>query len=182
MQNLVLLRRECDESCSLFAKIAALFRKLKSANSLCTKYNIPHDMLDLEITESVLNDNVGYIKRECDRMIKLGYHIWLDDFGSGYSSLNTIAEYEFHVLKLDLVFLKNLKHNPKTRTLMTYIINGAKEMGLSPLCEGVETAEQYEFLKTTGCERAQGFYFGKAMPMNETREFTRAKGMFWEKS
>jgi EAL domain-containing protein (putative c-di-GMP-specific phosphodiesterase class I) len=65
---------------------------------------------------------------------------------------------------------------------MTYIINGAKEMGLSPLCEGVETAEQYEFLKTTGCERAQGFYFGKAMPMNETREFTRAKGMIWEKS
>ncbi|MCR5121239.1 MAG: EAL domain-containing protein [Ruminococcus sp.] len=151
-----------------------------TVESMCSKYNIPHDMLDLEITESALNDNVGYIKKECDRMITLGYHIWLDDFGSGYSSLNTIAEYEFHVLKLDLVFLKNLKNNPKTRTLMTYIINGAKEMGLSPLCEGVEAVEQYEFLKTTGCDRAQGFYFGKAMPMEETRKFTRAKGMTWE--
>lgn len=148
---------------------------------MCSEYGVPHSMLDLEITESALNDNVSYIKNQCDRMIRLGYHIWLDDFGSGYSSLNTIAEYDFDVLKLDLEFLKNLKNNPKTRTLMTYIINGAREMGLAPLCEGVETEEQFEFLKTTGCVRAQGFYFGKAMPMKETRDFTLKKGMKWEK-
>ena len=63
---------------------------------------------------------------------------------------------------------------------MTFIVEGAKGLGLSPLCEGVETKEQYEFLKKIGCERAQGFYFGKARPMKETRAFTAEKGMKWE--
>ncbi len=146
------------------------------------KYGMPREMLDLEITESALNDNVGYIRTECDRMKYLGYQIWLDDFGSGYSSLNTIAEYEFDVLKLDMIFLKSLGRNPRTGPLMTYIIDGARGMGLSPLCEGVESREQFEFLKKAGCERAQGYYFGKPMPMKEIRAFTADKGMKWEKT
>ena len=145
------------------------------------KYDIPRSMIDLEITESALNDNMGYIKSECDKMKKLGYNIWLDDFGSGYSSLNITAEYDFDVLKLDLIFLRSFDRNPKAGILMTYIIEGAKGMGLSPLCEGVETAEHYEFLKKIGCERAQGYYFGKPMPLDETRLFTSAKGMKWER-
>ena len=144
------------------------------------KYDIPRSMLDLEITESALNDNMGYIKSECGKMKDLGYNIWLDDFGSGYSSLNITAEYDFDVLKLDLIFLRSFDRNPKTGILMTYIIDGAKGMSISPLCEGVETAEHYEFLKKTGCERAQGYYFGKPMPLRETRLFTSSKGMKWE--
>ena len=146
------------------------------------KYGVPRNMIDIEITESALNDNVGYIKSECEKMKKLGYSIWLDDFGSGYSSLNTIADYDFDVLKLDLVFLRSYGHNPKTSTLMTYIIEGATEMGLAPLCEGVESDEHYEFLKKIGCIRAQGYYFGKPMPMEETRAFTKEKGLVWEKT
>ncbi|MBR3525656.1 MAG: EAL domain-containing protein [Lachnospiraceae bacterium] len=144
------------------------------------KYNIPRNMLDLEITESALNDNLGHIKAECERMRKLGYQVWIDDFGSGYSSLNTIAEYSFDVLKLDMVFLRNYDHNPKIAPLMSYIIKGARGMGLQPLCEGVETEEHYRFLKEAGCEKAQGYYFGKPMPMDETKAFTMAKGMTWE--
>ena len=145
------------------------------------KYDMPRNMIDIEITESALNDNVGYIRKECERMRSLGYHIWLDDFGSGYSSLNTVAEYDFDVLKLDLIFLRNYDHNPKTGALMEYIINGARGMGLSPLCEGVETVEHYNFLKRIDCERAQGYFFGKPMPMDESRIFTRGKGLEWEK-
>ena len=145
------------------------------------KYGVPREMIDLEITESALNDNVGYIKGECDRMNGLGYHIWLDDFGSGYSSLNTIAEYDFDVLKLDLIFLRSLAHNKKTGPLMTYIIEGARGMGLGSLCEGVETEDHFSFLKKIGCDRAQGFYFGKPMPMSESRAFTKEKGFKWEK-
>ena len=145
------------------------------------EHEVPRDMLDLEITESALNDNVGYIKSECEKMRALGYHIWLDDFGSGYSSLNTIADYDFDVLKLDLIFLRNFGHNPKTGALMNYIMRGAKGMGLTSLCEGVENAEHYDFLKKIGCERAQGFYFGKPMPMEEIRAFTSRKGLKWEK-
>ncbi len=144
-------------------------------------YNIPRNMLDLEITESALNDNEGVIKSECEKMSGLGYHIWLDDFGSGYSSLNTITEYNFDVLKLDLVFLRCFDRNPKTAMLMTYIIEGCNAMGLAPLCEGVESEKHYEFLKKVGCERAQGYYFGKPMPLEESRAFTRGKGMTWEK-
>ncbi|WP_074961482.1 GGDEF and EAL domain-containing protein [Ruminococcus albus] len=144
------------------------------------EYDVPRDMLDIEITESALNDNVGYIKSECEKMRALGYRIWLDDFGSGYSSLNTIAEYDFDVLKLDLIFLRSFDRNPKTGTLMCYIMEGARGMGLQPLCEGVETTAHYEFLKKAGCELAQGFYFGKPMPMQETRALTCAKGLEWE--
>ncbi len=146
------------------------------------EYDVPRNMLDLEITESTINDNVGHIKNECDRMRKMGYKIWLDDFGSGYSSLNTIAEYDFDVLKLDMIFLRSYDHSDKTGPLMSYIIEGAKGMGLSPLCEGVESEKHYMFLKRIGCERAQGYFFGKPMPLDETRAFTKEKGMVWEKT
>lgn len=146
------------------------------------QFGIPRHMIDLEITESALNDNVGYIKSECERMKKLGYHIWLDDFGSGYSSLNTIAEYDFDVLKLDLIFLRSYGHNAKTGSLMKYIMRGSRGLGLAPLCEGVENAAQYEFLREIECERAQGYYFGKPMALKETRAFTQSKGMKWEQS
>ena len=145
------------------------------------EFGIPREMIDLEITESALNDNIGYIKSECDKMKKLGYHIWLDDFGSGYSSLNTIAEYDFDVLKLDMVFLRSFGRNQKTGSLMKYIIRGTRGMGLAPLCEGVESEEQYQFLKEIDCERAQGYYFGKPMALKETRSHTLNKGMTWEK-
>ncbi len=145
------------------------------------EYDIPRHMLDLEITESSLNDNESYIRSECDKMRDMGYHIWIDDFGSGYSSLNTIANYNFDVLKLDMVFLRSFDSNPKTGKIMKYIIKGAKAMGVSPLCEGVETLEHFEFLQSIGCERAQGYYFGKPMPMEESRKFTADKGLVWEK-
>ena len=144
------------------------------------EYDVPRSMIDLEITESTLNDNVGYIRSECDKMRALGYHVWLDDFGSGYSSLNTIAEYNFDVLKLDLIFLRSFDHNPKTAKLMEYIVEGVKGMGLTTVCEGVESEDHYEFLKRIGCERAQGYFFGKPMLLDETRRFTRDKGMTWE--
>ncbi len=190
------IRRVCEDYCALVVtgqpvvpvsiNISRLDFELcdifEIIEQMREEYNVPREMLDLEITESALNDNTGHIKAECDRMRRLGYHLWLDDFGSGYSSLNTLAEFSFDVLKLDLIFLRNYDHNPKTRELMRYIEEGAKGMGLSPLCEGVETAEHYAFLKEIGVERAQGFYFGKPMPMEESRAFTSGKGLKWEKA
>ncbi len=145
------------------------------------EFDIPRAMLDLEITESSLNENENFIRSECDKMREMGYHVWIDDFGSGYSSLNTIANYNFDVLKLDMVFLRSFDNSPKTGQIMKYIIKGAKAMGVSPLCEGVETDKHFEFLKEIGCERAQGYYFGKPMPMEESRAFTAGKGLVWEK-
>ena len=146
------------------------------------KYNVPRNMLDLEITESVLDENFAHIKDECRSMQELGYQIWLDDFGSGYSSLNMLTEYSFDVLKLDMVFLRSYDRNPKTAALMNYIVDGARGMGLLPLCEGVETEEHYEFLKKIGCEKAQGYFFGKPMPLEEVRTFAESKGLSWEEA
>ncbi len=84
------------------------------------------------------------------------------------------------VLKLDLIFMRNLKNNPKTGTLMNFIVKGATSMGLSTLCEGVESDEQLEFLKKIGCNRAQRYLFGKPMPMDESRAHTSEKGLAWE--
>ncbi len=144
------------------------------------KSDMPRNMLDLEITESALTENSDFLINECRKFHDMGYSIWIDDFGSGYSSLNVLMEYDFDILKIDLVFLRTYDHNPKTGTLLTYIVEAACEMGVQPLTEGVETKEHYEFLKKIGCVRAQGYYFGKPQPMEESRAMTRAKGMTWE--
>ena len=155
---------------------------LKLLSDFCEIYELPQRMIEVEITESAFNDNSGLIKQESAKIRDAGYEIWVDDFGSGYSSLNTIAEYEFDVLKLDLVFLRSFDTNPKTKTLMSYIIKGANELGWEPLCEGVETAEHYKFLKDIGCERAQGYYFGRPMPIEELFTHAERKGLKFEKN
>ena len=144
------------------------------------EFDVPYHMLDLEITESALNENSDHIKRATEKFHKMGFHVWIDDFGSGYSSLNILSEYTFDVLKLDLVFLRSYDNNPRTATLLEYIVQGALGLGLEPLTEGVETKEHFDFLKKIGCIRAQGYYFGKPMPMEETRKITAEKGMRWE--
>ncbi|MCR4604496.1 MAG: GGDEF and EAL domain-containing protein [Eubacterium sp.] len=145
-------------------------------------YDVPASYLDLEITESALTDKDDFLKNECIRLREAGYKLWLDDFGSGYSSLNTLTEFEFDVLKLDLVFLRSYDKNPKADILMTFIVEGARGMGLEPLTEGVETEVHYAFLKSIGCVRAQGYYFGKPQEMEDTRQESRDKGYEWEET
>ena len=159
------------ELCDIF-EITERYRNL---------YGVPREMIDIEITESALNDNSEHLKQEVNRFRNAGYHIWIDDFGSGYSSLNTLTEYDFDVLKLDLEFMRTYDVKPKRAgNLIKNIVFTAKEAGIEPLQEGVETAEHFEFLKSIGCERAQGYYFAKPMPIDESRKFTREKGLKWE--
>lgn len=144
------------------------------------KYHVPINMLDLEITESALNENSNFLKLECEHLHELGYNIWIDDFGSGYSSLNTLTEYPFDVLKLDLVFLRSYDKNKKAGALIEYIIKGALYMGISPLVEGVETKEHFEFLKQIGCVRVQGYYFSRPQPLHELMTYMKEKGFQWK--
>ncbi|SDB33982.1 diguanylate cyclase (GGDEF) domain-containing protein [Pseudobutyrivibrio sp. YE44] len=152
---------------------------LKLLSDFCEIYDVPIDMMEVEITESAFNDNTGLIREEVKKIREAGFEIWVDDFGSGFSSLNTIAEYDFDVLKLDLVFLKSFQ-NQKTRTLMNYVIQGANELGVKPLCEGVECEEHYQFLKEIGCDKCQGYYFGKPMPLEDMLEHLADSGMTYE--
>ena len=143
--------------------------------------DMPVKMLDIEITESALTDDNTLMKNEINHFRELGYQVWIDDFGSGYSSLTTVLDYKFDTLKLDLVFLRQYDKNPKSGAVLGFIIQAAHSMGHVTLTEGVETEEHYEFLKIIGCDKAQGYHFGKPQPMEESRKHTIFSGMTWEK-
>ncbi|MBR2215149.1 MAG: GGDEF and EAL domain-containing protein [Selenomonadaceae bacterium] len=158
------------ELCDIFA-LTEHFRQL---------YDLPRELIDIEITESALNENSAHLQNEVKKFRNAGYKIWIDDFGSGYSSLNHLLNYEFDVLKMDLEFLRTYDKHPDAATLMQHITEAALELGLIPLQEGVETKEHFEFLKSIGCRCAQGYYFAKPLPIEKSRAYTREKGMEWE--
>ncbi len=158
------------ELCDIFA-LTEHFRAL---------YGLSRDLIDIEITESALNDDSSFLQNEVARFRSAGYRIWIDDFGSGYSSLNHLLDYKFDVLKLDLEFLRTYDKHPRTAKLMRHIIEGALDLGVQPLQEGVETKEHLDFLRKLGCRCAQGYYFSKPLPLEESRAFTRKKGLEWE--
>ena len=90
-----------------------------------------------------------------------GFALWLDDFGSGYSSLNALKDYDFDVMKLDMEFLKGFENKPKAKCIIKSAIAIAQDVNMRTLCEGVETREQVDFLRENNCERLQGYFFGK---------------------
>jgi diguanylate cyclase (GGDEF)-like protein len=131
------------------------------------KYGIPVNLLNIEITESAIASGESFLGDQIKNFRDSGYQVWMDDFGSGYSSLNNLKVYEFDVLKIDMDFLRTFDTNKKTQVILATIINMAKELDIHTLAEGVETQEQYEFLRRIGCERLQGYLFGKPKPLDE---------------
>ena len=132
------------------------------------EFNVPRYYLNIEITESAIAEGSVYMAPVIDRFRQVGYQVWMDDFGSGYSSLNTLQDFNFDVLKIDMGFLKKFRVNPKTSVIIREIVNLAKRMGLGSLAEGVETREQLEFLKECGCEKVQGYLFSKALQVDRS--------------
>ncbi len=135
--------------------------------SLVKKYNISRDLIHVEVTESALTDNLSILSDAMDRFKELGYSLWLDDFGSGYSSLNVLKDYHFDVVKIDMRFLSNLESSEKARTLLDCIIKMANRINMLTLTEGVETKAQADFLHQIGCDRLQGYLFGKPIPKSD---------------
>ena len=141
------------------------------------KYNIDREYIRVEITESIMASD-SYVRNEIERFRQAGYEVWMDDFGSGYSSLNTLKDYKFDELKIDMVFLSNF--NEASRTIIRSTVRMAKNLGLKTLAEGVETKEQMDFLKGIGCEKVQGYYYGKPQPLKDTLKHMESIGMFVE--
>ena len=137
------------------------------------KYNIPRHLIHIEITESALVDSFDEIKEAMNIFKDKGYSIWLDDFGSGYSSLNVLKYYNFDVIKIDMNFLSNFDTNQKTKTIINSIIQMASNLNMLTLTEGVETEAEAQFLKEVGCGRLQGYLFGK--PISKEELFSRIK-------
>ena len=131
---------------------------------------LPKNLLNIEITERALGENRQEIYGVFEKFRSNGFEIWLDNFGSKYSSLNVLEEIKFDLLKIDRQFLKNFHTKERSRSILKNIIHMAKELGIRTLMEGVEDASVLEFLKQSGCENAQGFFFGRPAPVESIND------------
>lgn len=139
---------------------------------LITEYRIPAGLLNLELTESAFMEDQALVMKTMSRLHDIGFKIMMDDFGSGYSSLNVLKDMEVDYLKVDMKFLQqDQEFNGKGEKVLTSVIRMAKWLHLPSIVEGVETIEQVDFLKCIGCEYAQGFYYAKPMPVKEYEAF-----------
>ena len=133
-----------------------------SLNTLFEKYGVSKDNIIIEITEQDIAAATDHFKQQLLDLHANGYRLWLDDFGSGYSSLNVLSQYEVDVIKFDLEFLRHLDdHNGANRHIMSAMVDVARKLGVRTLAEGMETEDHLKFLQEIGCDFAQGFYFYK---------------------
>ena len=148
----------------------AVIDVVSEVEKIVDKHKVPHDLVHIEVTESALMKNGDLLKVAIKKFHEKGFSLWLDDFGSGYSSLNALKEFDFDVIKLDLMFLQGFSSNNKAKALIQTGVSLAKQLGMTTVCEGVERKEQVEFLREVGCDRLQGYYFGKPVVYKDIEE------------
>ena len=139
-------------------------------SGLIKKYDIDPQYLHLEITESAYTEHSEQIIDTIEELRRLGFPIEMDDFGSGYSSLNMLSRMSLDVLKLDMQFIHNEMTKPIEKSILNDIISMAHRMNLMVVAEGIETRSQMKRLQALGCDYAQGYYFAKPMPVAEFEE------------
>ncbi len=149
------------------------FKKLDIINyikSLQNEYNIPPKYIEFEITETVcMTDTIKAI-RFIRSFHDMGFKVSMDDFGSGYSSLYLLSELPIDIIKMDKCFLQTQDLKKKERVIISNVINMTHQLDIQTLCEGVETPEQSEFLRSVGCDIQQGFYFSRPVTSAKFRE------------
>ncbi len=147
-------------------------------SSACDVHGVRRSLIAVEITETSLMSNQGVIRHAIDRFHNAGFEVWMDDFGSGYSSLNVLKDFDFDEIKIDMAFLRDF--NERSRKIVTMAVKMAKSLGIHTLAEGVETEEHIDFLKSIGCERIQGYYYGKPDAITEQLDHLKRNGINFE--
>ncbi len=132
---------------------------------------LTYDALKLEVTESAYTDNAEELLKVMERLRSKGFEIEMDDFGSGYSSLNMLSSMPVDILKMDRGFILNIEHNPQDFRLVQLILDIARNLKLTVIAEGVETENQMLMLKNAGCDVVQGYYFSRPVPPEEFERF-----------
>ena len=140
---------------------------------LMHQYQISYQLIEFELTESMFVNNTKAVKEYLNEMRQLGLSVSIDDFGSGYSSLNILASVPANVIKLDRVFLYENKQ--QNRELIKHLVKMLKNLNFSIVAEGVETVEQMAFLRNVGCDIAQGYFLSKPLPKLEFENLLKLK-------
>ncbi len=138
---------------------------------LVEKYGIEPRYLELEITENLFMEDVEELFAEMSTLKKCGFSIMMDDFGSGYSSLNMLRNAPVDTLKIDRFFLDEIMSTDRGKIIVEASVRMAKQLGLQVIAEGVETQEQLDFLASIGCDTVQGYYYSKPIPPEEFEVF-----------
>lgn len=145
-------------------------------SALVDSLGVPHEKIELEITESLLTENINKLVEVMTRLKATGFRISVDDFGSGYSSLNLITLLPFDTLKIDGGFFLKNELTDKNKKVISSVVTLAKSLNLETVSEGVETVEQVKFLRGLGCDMIQGYYYFKPMPSADFEKLIAAAG------
>ena len=154
------LSRSDFEACDIVEEI----RKRVDASG------VRRDMISIEITESVIGSDFDFMKEQVGRFRELGFPVWMDDFGSGYSSLDVLQSIKFDLIKFDMSFMRKLDEGDSGKIILTELMKMATSLGVDTVCEGVETETQVRFLQEIGCSKLQGYFFCKPIPYEEIVE------------
>lgn len=150
------LSRRDFECCDMVREITALVDAA----------GFPHSILKIEITESAFVSNQEMLRREVERFRESGFEVWLDDFGSEYSTLNLLQDLNFDLIKLDMQFMRNFSSGGKNQVIVSKVLEMAHQLGIDTLIEGVETIEHFNIMKKLGCDKIQGYLFNKPNPID----------------
>lgn len=131
---------------------------------------VGRDKITIEITESSVGSDFDFMKTQITRFQSLGFQVWMDDFGSGYSSLDVLQSIPFDLLKFDMSFMKKLDEGEGGKVILTELMRMATALGVDTVCEGVETPAQVKFLREIGCSKLQGYYFCRPISLAQLFE------------
>ncbi len=150
---------------------------IKTLERIIEQNGLRRKDLQLEVTESAYTENAEQLIRVISELREKGYEIEMDDFGSGYSSLNMLSSLPIDVLKMDIGFIQNIEHSERDFHLVELILDIARYLKVPVVAEGVETGSQLKLLKDAGCDLVQGYYFSRPLPAEEfERRFLGIKG------
>lgn len=138
-------------------------------------YNLEPSYIRIEITESAYMDNSELLLSTIIKLRSNGFVVLMDDFGSGYSSFNALKDIPVDILKIDMDFMSDIDSSRKGANILKSIINMATLINIDTVAEGVETLAQLNFLKDIGCDKIQGYYFSKPLPIDKFEEYVAAK-------
>ncbi len=155
----------------------AHFTREDLAEHICRivdKYQVPHHVIELELTESAFFDDKQVLLNTVKHLREFGFSVSMDDFGAGYSSLNSLKELQIDVLKIDADFFRGVDEVERGMLIVSEVIDLAKKLDMKIVAEGIESREQVDFLAEQECDLIQGYFFAKPMPIDEFVEKYKA--------